>query len=480
MTLICILAYKHLRVLNRKIYSSWLAFFDLIAALAAWVVFYYVRKDLLNESYEPFSIIPFKSGAVVTFFWLILYVLSDFYKDIFRKSRIREILNFSKTTTLGVLVIFFILFLDDEGVSIHTHYYKTLGAYFISHFSIGLLIKISSLSVLKNLIKKGKVEFNTLIIGSNESALNIYTELQSINHLLGLKFLGYVHVFDSTKSLLDKELRHFGNWNTLNVLIGRLHIEQLIIAVEPSEHKKIQEVINSITDRNVKISIIPDLYQIITGSVKVNHLFGLPIIDVKTSLMPVWQKILKRVFDIVMSSSVLILASPLYLIVSILTKNSSSGPIFFGQIRIGIDGKPFVINKFRSMYTNAEEQGPKLSSDNDPRITPWGRYMRKTRLDEFPQFWNVLKGDMSIVGPRPERKFFIDKISEQAPHYKHLLRVRPGITSLGQVKYGYAENVEQMVKRLEFDIVYIENMSLAMDFRIILYTILVVVQGRGK
>ena len=196
--------------------------------------------------------------------------------------------------------------------------------------------------------------------------------------------------------------------------------------------------------------------------------------------MPVWQSVLKRTFDITLATSVLTLASPLYLIVAIITKNTSSGPIFFGQIRIGKDSKPFVIYKFRSMYTNAEEQGPKLSSDNDPRITPWGRYMRKTRLDEFPQFWNVLKGDMSIVGPRPERKFYIEKISERAPHYRHLLKVRPGITSLGQVKYGYAENVDQMVKRLEFDIVYIENMSLAMDFRIIMYTILVVVQGRGK
>jgi len=451
-----------------------------MAALLTWVLFYYVRKDLLNESQEALSLTPFKSGVAVTLFWLILYSLSDFYLDVFRKSRIKEFFNFVKITTFGVIMIFFILFLDDQGVSIHTHYYKTLGSYFLLHVSIGLFIRLSTLSTLKGLIKKGKVVFNTLIIGSNENALNIHNELQGINHLLGLKFLGYVHVYDSTQNILNEKLRHFGDWKNLNTLISRLHIEQLIIAVEPSEHKKIQEIINSITDLKVKVGIIPDLYQILTGSVKVNHLLGLPIIDVKTSLMPVWQSVLKRTFDITLATLVLTLASPLYLIVAIITKNTSSGPIFFGQIRIGKDSKPFVIYKFRSMYTNAEEQGPKLSSDNDPRITPWGRYMRKTRLDEFPQFWNVLKGDMSIVGPRPERKFYIEKISERAPHYRHLLKVRPGITSLGQVKYGYAENVDQMVKRLEFDIVYIENMSLAMDFRIIMYTILVVVQGRGK
>lgn len=466
--------------MNRKIYSFWLVVFDAFAALSAWVIFYYLRKELLNESYEPLSLTPFKSGTVVTIFWVLLYFLSDFYTDIFRKSRIKEILNFFKIAVLGIIFIFLILFLDDEGVTVHTHYYKTLGTYSFLHITIGLLVKVISLSVLKNLIKKGKVVFNTLIVGSNESAVNIHSELQKINHLLGLKFLGYVHVFDTTDNILEKKLTHFGDWQNINSLISKMQIEQLIIAVEPSEHTRIQKIINSIIDTNVKVSIIPDLYQILTGSVKVNHLFGLPIIDVKTSLMPVWQKTLKRGIDISMSLLILMLASPLYLIVAIITKQTSSGPVFFGQVRIGKDGKPFVINKFRSMYTNAEEQGPSLSSDNDPRITPWGKYMRKTRLDEIPQFWNVLKGDMSLVGPRPERKYYIDKISEKAPHYKHLLKVKPGITSLGQVKYGYAENVDQMIKRLDFDVVYIENMSLAMDFRIIMYTILVVIQGRGK
>ena len=154
--------------------------------------------------------------------------------------------------------------------------------------------------------------------------------------------------------------------------------------------------------------------------------------------------------------------------------------MFYRQERIGKNGHPFSIIKFRSMYVDAEKQGPALSSDHDPRITPWGRFMRKVRLDELPQFWNVLKGDMSIVGPRPERQFFIDQIIKIAPHYRHLHRVRPGLTSLGQVKYGYAETVAQMVERLKFDILYIENMSLAMDFRVLLYTLKIIVEGRGK
>jgi exopolysaccharide biosynthesis polyprenyl glycosylphosphotransferase len=238
--------------------------------------------------------------------------------------------------------------------------------------------------------------------------------------------------------------------------------------------------LNTLEDEKVSINIIPDMYSILMGSVKMNYLFGVPLIRVQTNIMPYWQEVSKRLVDIVSALFALIILFPIYLIIALAVKFTSNGPIFYFQERIGWHAKPFNIIKFRTMTVDAEASGPQLSSENDPRITKVGKFLRKTRLDELPQFYNVLVGQMSIVGPRPERRHFIELIMQRAPHYKHLHKVRPGITSWGQVKYGYAENVDQMIERLKFDIIYVENMSIYLDIKILLYTIYIVFRGRGK
>ena len=458
---------------------------DFGAALLAWMSFYLLRKYLLNEmtGYHFTEGVLFDltgSAVVIAGFWVVLYTLIGEYRDIFRKSRLAEILSLGRASLLGAVVIFFTLLLDDQGVVNYRAYYKTFTAYLLLHFLISAVFRTLAITSMQRQIRKGHIYFPTLLVGANALALQTFHELARTSRHLGLRLVGFASVGDTIDPGLAAELPDRGSYQRLPALVRALKIEQVVIAIEPSEHRLIQDILTLLDGSPTRISILPDLYQMLLGSVKVNHLFGTPLIEIKQDLLPVWQVVLKRGIDVVGSLLFMLLACWVYAATALMVRLSSPGPVFYRQERIGRNGHPFRIIKFRSMYVDAEKQGPALSSDHDPRITPWGRFMRKVRLDELPQFWNVVKGDMSIVGPRPERQFFIDQIVKIAPHYRHLHRVRPGLTSLGQVKYGYAETVDQMVERLKFDILYIENMSIAMDFRVVLYTLKIIVEGRGK
>ena len=458
---------------------------DFLASSVAWSAFYLYRKAIIEPATFGYDIpikldMNFYLGIIgVPLFWIGIYWVLGTYKHIYRKSRVNELAKTLVVTFTGSIILFFLFLLDDWVSSYKTYRYTFLTLFSLQFFLL-YIVRFSLLTNLKNKLKNRVIGFKTIMVGSNDKAVKLHNELENENYSQGYDFIGFVNIENNSPTKLSPYLTDLGTYKELPDLIRQKKVDEVIIALESSEHDRIKKIISLLEDQNVVVKVIPDMYDIITGMVKMNYIFGTALIEITPWIMPQWQRNLKRIMDVTVSLLVLIFGSPLFLFIILGIKLTSRGPIFFRQERIGQHDQPFYIYKFRTMYENAEDNGPQLSCDNDPRVTPFGRFLRKYRLDELPQFINVLKGDMSLVGPRPEREYYIDKITDVAPHYKHLLRVKPGITSWGQVKFGYAENVDEMVERLKFDILYIENMSLAMDLKILFYTIYIIFEGRGK
>lgn len=460
---------------------------DIMVSIVVWFCFFSYRKftePYLNtqEVWQLiFSDFKFYLGLIVIpTGWVILFALSGTYNQIWRKSRLKEFISTFQQVLFGSLILFFAIILDDV-IASYTDYIRLFLVLFSLQFVLIIIIRLIHITVLKREIRIGKIQFNTIVIGTVAAIENAYNILFDPIKTFGNNFIGYTSVEDTNKNPDLPKLPFLGYYTETDKLIKKFDIEEVIITYDPATRKQIENILPLVGENRVLLKILPNKEEHILQAVKNTAVFNEPYMQIYFDAMPLWQKLCKRIMDIVVSFIFIVLASPLFLILAIGVKRSSSGNIFYRQERVGKNGKPFNIIKFRSMYEDAEADGcPQLSSQNDNRITPFGRFMRRTHLDEIPQFFNVLKGDMALVGPRPERQYYIDQIVRRVPYYRLLLLVKPGITSWGQVSFGYAENVDQMVERLRYDIMYFENMSLLMDIKILFYTVLAVLKRNGK
>ncbi len=461
-----------------RIHIRWYLLTDLAGALFTWWLFYYLRTLIYDY---PFSVpAGFYLGALLyTLGWLSLHYVSGAYSGIYHKTALTEFFRTLFVSVLGCLALLFIFILKNPQDN-NLYYYKEFLSLLLPNFAVTLFFRLLLLGRVKSQLAGKKVFFNVLLIGSGKTAGDFYESFVKTNAASGYLIRSFLNTNGHHGLSLPAAIHQYRGLEELPAIIRRDRIEEVIITVDKTERPLLTRILQQLSDQDVNIKITPDAVDIISGAVQTSDVMGMPLMDVHSGLMPSWQQHCKRLLDLFIAFTGGILLSPLLLYSALRTALSSPGPVLYRQERLGYKGKPFYIWKFRSMVQDAEKNGPMLSTEDDERITRWGRVMRKWRLDELPQLWNIIRGEMSLVGPRPERRFYVDQIVQQHPEYKYLFKVKPGLTSWGMVKFGYASTVEEMIRRMTFDLMYVENVSLLLDLRIMILTIATILKGKGR
>ena len=452
---------------------------DFFTINISWVLYYYfrVRSGVVVIGLEPDFWMPM---FFVWLYWLVIFLFFGLYRPWHAASRTDEVTTLMKAVGFGCVILFFVIFVDDAGV-VKTKISSRM--LILVYWGIMVFTTVTGRVVYRTarrrLLAAGVGGRNALIVGWNDKAKNLY-DLVVLHPALGYRVVGFVKL-DKRKSGIEyKGTRLLGSIDDLQSLIEGHTVKDILIALESADHDRLLDVIAHCNSHDVSMKILPDMYDIISGQARTNQLYGFPLIEIMPEIMQPWEQSMKRLTDICASLFILFFSSPLWVLISIAIKLDSPGPVVYSQERVGKDGKLFKMHKFRSMRSDAEkESGPVWAPKNDNRVTKVGRFLRNSRLDEIPQFINVLDGDMSLVGPRPERPYFVDKLSKEIPLYHRRLKVRPGITGWAQIKQGYDRTIDDVRSKVRYDLFYIENMSFRMDIKIILYTFYVMLMGKG-
>ena len=457
---------------------------DFVMLNIAWLVYTIVRYSMLSNPTHDYTLgthltmTPVILGQIIFPLMLTgIYWLTGYYNNVFFKSRIDEIVNTAAVSTVGVIMIFFIALIDDAAAE-RLHNYEMLILLWALLFAPVVTGRLIITTRTARRIHNREIAFNTLVIGTGQAAINVADKIENDTHGGGFRIVGLVSTNSSKTSETTGGYKVY-DIDNLAETIRQLDIKRLIIVPHHNGMRHTSQMISSLINSGCQIYVTPDLYGLIISRPRIANIINEPLIDITATSASAMTANCKRVADVVLSAAALMVLSPLYAAIAVAVKRDSKGPVLYRQERIGYLKKPFYILKFRSMTTDAESSGPALSSLDDPRITRIGHFLRKYRLDELPQFWNVLRGDMSLVGPRPEREYYIRQIVARAPHYTLIHQVRPGITSWGMVKYGYASNVDQMIERLRYDLLYIENVGIRVDLKILFHTVNTVLTGKG-